>query len=123
MSQAETRKSDVRKSGAPPPFRPVQLATLVDHVPPGAGWLHEMKHDGYRVLLAFGGGRARAYTRSGLDWSAKFPTLTAAAAGLKARTGLLDGEAVVLDQKDRSSFQALQAAIKERAAGHLVLRL
>ncbi len=35
-------------TGKPPPFRPPQLATLVDHVPAGSGWLHEMKYDGYR---------------------------------------------------------------------------
>lgn len=38
-----------------PPFRPVQLATLVEEVPSGTGWLHEMKWDGYRCLIAVGG--------------------------------------------------------------------
>jgi bifunctional non-homologous end joining protein LigD len=51
----------------PPPFRAVQLATLVDTVLTGSRWLHEMKCDGYRLLVAVGGGEARAYTRSGLD--------------------------------------------------------
>ncbi|RZI76708.1 MAG: DNA ligase D [Pseudomonas sp.] len=96
----------------PPPYRPVQLAALVDAVPTGNGWLHEMKYDGYRVLLAVGGGEARAYTRSGLDWSEKFSGLTAAAAKLKVRSALIDGEAVVLDGDGRSSFQALQGALK-----------
>ena len=58
-----------------PPFRAVQLATLVDTVPTGNRWLHEMKYDGYRVLLSVGGGEAVAYTRSGLDWSEKFSGL------------------------------------------------
>lgn len=52
----------------PPPFRPVQIATLVDSVPAGDRWLHEMKYDGYRLEVAVGSGEARAYTRSGLDW-------------------------------------------------------
>ncbi|RVD45854.1 hypothetical protein EN750_38870, partial [Mesorhizobium sp. M7A.F.Ca.ET.027.03.2.1] len=52
---------------APPAFRPLQLATLVDAVPAGDRWIHEMKYDGYRILVAVGGGEARAYTRSGLD--------------------------------------------------------
>ena len=65
-----------RQSSLPiPPFRPVQLARLVDHVPPGNNWLHEMKFDGYRCLIAIGGGNAKAYTRSGLDWSDKFQPL------------------------------------------------
>lgn len=95
-----------------PPFRPVQLATLVDSVPAGNRWLHELKYDGYRVLLAVGNGRAVAYTRSGLDWSEKFSGLLAEAAKLKVGTALIDGEAVVLDAQGRPGFQALQNALK-----------
>jgi bifunctional non-homologous end joining protein LigD len=96
----------------PPPFRPVQLATLVDSVPAGNRWIHEMKYDGYRTLVAVGGGEARAYTRSGLDWSNRFPNIIAEAARLKVKSALIDGEAVVLDADERSSFQALQGALK-----------
>lgn len=99
-----------------PPFRPVQLATLVDRVPEGSGWLHEMKYDGYRCLIAVGGGEARAYTRSGLDWSDKFAPLIKAAAGLKVSSALLDGEAVVLDTNGKTNFQALQATLKDGRA-------
>lgn len=99
-------------AGGAPPFRPVQLATLVDSVPPGNRWLHELKYDGYRVLLAVGDARAVAYTRSGLDWSEKFSGLLAEAAKLKVGTALIDGEAVVLDAQGRPSFQALQNALK-----------
>ena len=97
---------------AAPPFRPVQLATLVDSVPPGDRWVHELKYDGYRTLVSIGGGDARAYTRSGLDWSDRFPTILADAAKLKVRSALIDGEAVVLDTNGRTSFQALQGALK-----------
>ena len=96
----------------PPPFRAVQLATLVDTVPTGSRWLHEMKYDGYRLLVVVGGGEARAYTRSGLDWSEKFDAIVQAAAKLDVGSALLDGEAVVLDADGRSSFQALQGALK-----------
>ena len=96
----------------PPPFRPLQLATLVDSVPAGNGWFHEMKYDGYRLLIAIGGGEARAYTRSGLDWSERFAPLLEEAAKLKVRSALIDGEAVVLDADGRSSFQSLQNALK-----------
>jgi bifunctional non-homologous end joining protein LigD len=96
----------------PPPFRAVQLATLVDTVPAGDRWLHEMKYDGYRTLVSVGGGEARAYTRSGLDWSDRFPGILREAATLKARSALIDGEAVVLDANGKSSFQALQGALK-----------
>lgn len=96
----------------PPPFRPVQLAALVDTVPTGDRWLHEMKYDGYRVLIAVGSGQARAYTRSGLDWSEKFGGIVEAAARLDVRSALIDGEAVVMDEDGKSSFQALQGALK-----------
>ena len=99
--------------GTAPPFRPVQLATLVDHVPAGNAWLHEMKYDGYRTLISVGGGNGRAYTRSGLDWTDKFSPVVADAATLDVSSALLDGEAVVLDAEGRTSFQGLQNALKE----------
>jgi bifunctional non-homologous end joining protein LigD len=77
-----------------PPFRPVQRATLVDTVPTGGRWLHDMKYDGYRTLLATGGGEARAYTRSGLDWSDRFAGLVVQAATLEVGSALCDGEEV-----------------------------
>ncbi len=97
----------------PPPFRPPQLATLVDHVPAGDTWLHELKYDGYRTLLSIGGGEGKAFTRSGLDWSDRFAGLLADAVGLDARSALIDGEAVVQMPDGRTSFQALQAALKD----------
>jgi bifunctional non-homologous end joining protein LigD len=100
-----------------PPFREPQKATLVDHVPSGSGWIHEMKYDGYRCLLAIGGGKARVYTRSGLDWSDKFPEIVAAAAGLEVGSALLDGEIVSLDEKGNTGFSALQQAIGEGGRG------
>lgn len=115
MPVAKPRKRTARGSrglNAPPPFQPVQLATLVDHVPPGDRWVHEMKFDGYRTLIAVGGGEGRAYTRSGLDWSDRFASIIGDAVDLKAGSALIDGEAVVVDAQGKTSFQALQAALK-----------
>jgi bifunctional non-homologous end joining protein LigD len=56
------RPNSDRRPLAPPPFRPVQLATLVDTVPTGDRWLHEMKYDGYQTLIAIGGGEGRSAT-------------------------------------------------------------
>jgi bifunctional non-homologous end joining protein LigD len=78
--------------------------------------VHEMKYDGYRTLIAIGGGRARAYTRSGFDWSERFPAILQEAAMLKINSALIDGEAVVLDANGISSFQALQGALKAAPA-------
>ena len=100
-----------------PAFREPQKATLVDHVPAGAGWLHEMKYDGYRCLLAIAGGKARIYTRTGLDWTDKFPEIAEAAARLDCDSALLDGEIVALDDKGNTGFSALQEAICEGGRG------
>jgi bifunctional non-homologous end joining protein LigD len=100
-----------------PAFREPQKATLVDNVPAGSAWLHEMKYDGYRCLLALGGGKSRIYTRSGLDWTAKFPEIRDAALEIDASSALVDGEIVKLDDKGNTSFSALQQAISEGGKG------
>jgi bifunctional non-homologous end joining protein LigD len=105
-------KAPGAKRGKTPAFRPLQLATLVDAVPSGSGWLHEVKYDGYRTLVAVGGGRAKAYTRTGLDWSDRFAAVIDAAATLDVGSALLDGEMVAFDDKGRPGFSALQAALQ-----------
>src|SRR4051794_18181508 len=105
-------------SKAPPPFAEPQLATLVDEVPTGSGWIHEIKYDGYRLLLAVGEGVATAWTRNGKDWSDKFKALVKAAARLPAGC-LIDGEAVALDDEGRPNFQLLQSTLKDQRGANL----
>ena len=107
-----------KASEAPPPFEAPQLATLVDEVPPGSGWLFENKYDGYRLLLATGSGAATAWTRNGKDWSDKFRALVRAASKLPAGC-LIDGEAVALDDEGRPSFQLLQSTLKDQKGANL----
>jgi bifunctional non-homologous end joining protein LigD len=97
-------------TGKPPAFRPVQLATLIDAVPAGNGWLHEMKYDGYRALIAVGGGQARVFTRSGLDWTDKFAAIAKAAATLPVDSALIDGE-IVAFKDGKPDFSTLQDAL------------
>jgi len=106
-----------RGDGKLPGFRPLQKATLVDHVPTGANWLFEMKYDGYRCLLAIAGGKAKVYTRTGLDWTDKFPGIAEAAAGLDVGSALLDGEIVSVDEQGNTNFSSLQQAISEGGRG------
>jgi bifunctional non-homologous end joining protein LigD len=116
MEPGTRRNGGKKKDGkaAPlPAFRDPQLATLVDTVPAGAGWLHEVKYDGYRCLLAVSGDQARAFTRSGQDWSDKFAPIVSAAEKLDLPAALIDGEIVALDKDGRPSFQALQSSLKE----------
>ena len=100
-------------TGRLPRFEPVQLATLVDDVPTGHGWMHEIKYDGYRLLAAANGDDVRLYTRSGLDWTDRFAPIAAALAALDLPAALIDGEEVALDADGNPDFSSLQAALKE----------
>jgi bifunctional non-homologous end joining protein LigD len=111
--QAAGLDPGLRRGTAMSRFRAPQKATLVDEVPTGSTWLHEMKYDGYRCLLALAGGEARIYTRTGLDWTDKFPEIAEAAGHIQCDSALLDGEIVALDDKGNTGFSALQQAISE----------
>src|SRR5262245_37948122 len=89
-----------------------QLATSVDHPLPRAGWIHEVKHDGYRILIIIEHGKARAYTRNGFDWTERYPGITKAAAKLECRSAIIDGEVIVQDERGVSDFDALKSAIR-----------
>lgn len=89
-----------------------QLARLVPAVPGGAGWLHELKFDGYRLIAVRRGGEVRLYTRNRLDWTERFPAIAARLADLPGGDFVLDGEAVVFDERGRSRFGELQAALR-----------
>jgi len=91
-----------------------QLATAVDHPPPRAGWIHEVKHDGYRTLLIIERPKAHAYTRNGFDWSESYLGITKATAKLQCRSAIIDGEIIVQDQRGVSDFESLKSAIRWR---------
>lgn len=111
---ARVAKPRRRKAkAASPRFEPLQLATLVDHVPEGQDWMHEIKFDGYRALAAVSGDKAKIYTRSGLDWTDKFRSIADALSALDLPPALIDGEIVALDAGGNPSFSALQHAMKE----------
>ncbi len=99
-----------RKAAMPSAIEP-QLATLVDQVPRGEEWIHEIKYDGYRVLCEVRDGEARIITRRGKDWTDRFTTVAREAAKLPLGEAILDGEVVVLEPDGRTSFQALQNAL------------
>src|SRR5258707_11416307 len=75
----------------------VQLATLVDAVPDGADWVHEIKFDGYRLLGFLSRGTARLVTLDGKDSTAKFPSLISALEDLRASDAVFDMEAGVVN--------------------------
>ncbi|WP_394269106.1 DNA ligase D [Qipengyuania sp.] len=112
-AKAKTARKPRRKKAAPlPAFRAPQLATLVDEVPEGNGWMHEIKFDGYRALIAAKGEDVRVYTRSGKDWTDKFAPLVRAIAALDLPSCLIDGEIVATDDKGNPDFSTLQSVLK-----------
>ena len=92
------------------------LATLVDAVPRGEQWLHEIKWDGYRLIAFVRRGKARLTTRNGHDWTHRFPGIAKALGSLPVETAVVDGEAVIEDDKGLSSFSALQEALSDGRA-------
>jgi bifunctional non-homologous end joining protein LigD len=96
-----------------PAFIPPMLCELHKEPPAGPGWLHETKLDGYRLEAAVHGRQVCLYTREGLDWTGRFPTIAEALGRLGLQKTLLDGEAVVFDADGLTDFAALVQALKE----------
>jgi ATP-dependent DNA ligase len=69
-----------------------QLTRLVTEAPNGDEWAHELKFDGYRMHARLDRGDARLLTRTGLDWTGKYPAISAALRTLPAGQAYLDGE-------------------------------
>jgi bifunctional non-homologous end joining protein LigD len=117
----------VNKPAAPPKGKAVkslphfvepQLARLVEQPPGGSGWLHEVKFDGYRMQLRVENGKAKLFTRKGLDWTDKFAAIAKAAA--KLPDCILDGEVCALDHNGAPDFAALQAALSDGKSEALI---
>ena len=89
-----------------------QLATLVSDAPSDAGWLWEIKFDGYRLLARIDGDDVRLFTRRGNDWSDRMPGLVDAVRALGIGSGWLDGEIVVNGTSGVPDFNALQNAFE-----------
>lgn len=79
--------------------------------PAGPGWLHEIKHDGYRLMVRKDAGGIRLLTRRGIDWTRKFPLIAAAANRLGGSSFLIDGEACCLDEIGVASFAMLRRSL------------
>jgi bifunctional non-homologous end joining protein LigD len=89
-------------------FQPC-IPTRGTKVPAGPDWLHEIKHDGYRLIVQRDGARVRLFTRNGHDWSDRFPLIVEAALQNKQQHFVIDGEAVLLDDDGVSDFNGLHS--------------
>jgi bifunctional non-homologous end joining protein LigD len=92
------------------------LPTKADKVPAGANWLHEVKYDGYRMMLIRDQDRVRLISRGGNDWAKRFPLVVNAALKLRRKHFVIDGEVVVLDKDGMSDFDALASRKHDKRA-------
>jgi bifunctional non-homologous end joining protein LigD len=84
------------------------LPTKTDRLPSGDLWLHEIKHDGFRVIARKDGDRVRLYSRPGNDMTRRFPQIVEALARLRSRSCIIDGEAVACDDNGLASFERIR---------------
>src|SRR4051812_3807695 len=128
QDDAEEKTEPVKKKPAPPTkgktvrslprFVDPQLARLVEQPPGGSDWVHEVKFDGYRMQLRVENGKAKLFTRKGLDWTDKFAAIAKTAA--KFPDCILDGEVCALDHNGAPDFAALQAALSDGKSDALI---
>jgi bifunctional non-homologous end joining protein LigD len=92
----------------PPGFVPPCLPTKAPQPPSGDTWVHEIKHDGFRVIARKDGDRVRLYSRPGDDLTHRFPLIADALTRLRSRSCIIDGEAVACDDNGLASFERIR---------------
>src|SRR5271165_3331813 len=102
---------------SPPKWIKPQLCKFAAKAPSGPLWIHEIKFDGYRIAARIDQGAVQLLTRSGLDWTAKYPATTAALAKLKFDSAYLDGELCGVRPDGVTSFELMQQATDRGGAG------
>jgi bifunctional non-homologous end joining protein LigD len=103
-----------------PAFIPPQLTKSVEKAPAGAGWLHEIKFDGYRLHARIADKQGKLLTRTGLDWTAKYESVATALAKLPAKAAYIDGEVCAVRPDGSTSFAELQAATDHKESARLI---
>jgi bifunctional non-homologous end joining protein LigD len=106
-----SRVPGARKAGFPDHIEPCDPA-LRERPPTGAGWLYEIKADGYRAQLRVH--ETTVFSRTGLDWTKQFSSIANAAAALNAGSAVIDGEAAVYGTKGLPDFQQLRRELGAR---------
>ena len=78
------------KAAPMPGFIEPSLATATEQAPSGKDWLHEIKHDGYRLQAHLLNGKVTLYSRQGLDWTERFPSIAQALVDAPAKAAIAD---------------------------------
>jgi bifunctional non-homologous end joining protein LigD len=98
----------VRPRTLPTGFIAPCLPTKAHTLPSGGLWLHEIKHDGFRIIARKDGERVRLYSRPGNDFTRRFPLIVEALARLRSRSCIIDGEAVACDDNGVAAFDLVR---------------
>jgi len=120
MSRFLARVLHGAKPSPLPAFIKPCLATQRDEVTRARGFVHELKLDGYRIQAHLRAGQVTLYTRTGLDWSNRFPAIAAELSRLPASKLILDGELISADANGRPDFPALQDDLKRRRHDRMI---
>jgi bifunctional non-homologous end joining protein LigD len=84
------------------------LPTKADTLPTGGLWVHEIKHDGFRIIARKNGAQVRLYSRPGNDFTGRFPLIVETLANLRTRSCIIDGEAVACDDNGLAVFERIR---------------
>jgi ATP-dependent DNA ligase len=105
------RRALTQKAASPlPRWIAPQLSKLVDEAPSGDHWAHEIKYDGYRLHARIDRGRVALLSRTGLDWTEKYPGTAEALHSLAVDRAYLDGELAGVRPDGTTSFALIQNA-------------
>ena len=107
MSVTRELRRRVRADQSLPRYEPC-LPRSAKEPPAGPGWIHEIKHDGFRIIAQRAADSVQLFTRNGYDFSGRLPLIVAAIAALPARSCVLDGEAIACDNKGLSVFEMIR---------------
>lgn len=107
MSVASELRRRIRAEKMLPRYEPC-LPRSTKAPPAGPGWLHEIKHDGFRIMARRDGMRVRLMTRNGYDFSDRFPLAVRAVTVLPVGSCVIDGEAIACDQNGPAVFDLIR---------------
>ena len=107
MSATNELRRRLRAEQSPPRFEPC-LPRPASEPPPGPGWIHEIKHDGFRILAHRRGRSVRLFSRNGHNFADRFPLVAAAIEALPVRSCVVDGEAIVCDDSGLAVFDLVR---------------
>jgi bifunctional non-homologous end joining protein LigD len=100
-----------------------ELLTEAASVPFGRHWIHEIKHDGFRIVAYIEDGDVELISRNGLDWTQRFATISESLKGLKVKDAIFDGEVGVPDEDGVMQFHRIRRKDAQTELAYLVFDL